>query len=167
MYHRILIAIDKSEITQYILEKGIFLAKLTNTEIMLLHVISIAEDPAFSPVFLQPDTIYPSLQTELIDEYLQEWQVRKQERLDWLRSLNDQAKNIGIKSSFTQSLGDAGRIICEVARTWPADLIIIGRRGHVGLSEFFLGSVSNYVLHHAPCSVLVIQGSVNSRTQSP
>lgn len=28
------------------------------------------------------------------------------------------------------------------------------------LQEYFLGSVSNYVLHHAPCSVLVVQGKV-------
>lgn len=34
----------------------------------------------------------------------------------------------------------------------------MGRRGHKGLSEILLGSVSNYVVHHAPCSVLVLQG---------
>jgi len=37
-------------------------------------------------------------------------------------------------------------------------LVVVGRRGHSGLSELFLGSVSNYVLHRAPCSVLTIQG---------
>ncbi|NEO28803.1 MAG: universal stress protein, partial [Kamptonema sp. SIO4C4] len=35
--------------------------------------------------------------------------------------------------------------------------VIIGRRGRVGLSEILLGSVSNYVLHHAPCAVMVVQ----------
>jgi len=28
--------------------------------------------------------------------------------------------------------------------------------GRTGLRELFLGSVSNYVLHHAPCSVMVV-----------
>lgn len=48
-------------------------------------------------------------------------------------------------------------MICELARNWNADLIILGRRGRTGLSELLLGSVSNYVLHHAPCSVLTVQ----------
>jgi nucleotide-binding universal stress UspA family protein len=33
----------------------------------------------------------------------------------------------------------------------------MGRRGRTGLSELFLGSVSNYVTHHAPCSVLTLK----------
>jgi phage terminase large subunit GpA-like protein len=33
---------------------------------------------------------------------------------------------------------------------------MVGHRGRTGLSEFLLGSVSNYVMHHAPCSVLVV-----------
>ncbi|NEO65320.1 MAG: universal stress protein, partial [Moorea sp. SIO4G2] len=37
-------------------------------------------------------------------------------------------------------------------------LIVLGRRGLGGLKEMVLGSVSNYVVHHAPCSVLVVQG---------
>ena len=36
-----------------------------------------------------------------------------------------------------------------------------------GLSELILGSVSNYVLHHAPCSVLTLQSLKNTTTQSP
>jgi Universal stress protein family len=30
----------------------------------------------------------------------------------------------------------------------------------------FLGSVSNYVTHHAPCSVLIIRADINSNSQS-
>ncbi|MEO0350033.1 MAG: universal stress protein, partial [Cyanobacteria bacterium P01_A01_bin.15] len=41
---------------------------------------------------------------------------------------------------------------------WNADLIMMGRRGRSGFSELLLGSVSNYVMHHAPCSVLTVQG---------
>ncbi|MCZ8054719.1 MAG: universal stress protein, partial [Microcystis sp. LE19-12.2C] len=51
----------------------------------------------------------------------------------------------------------AAKTICKVAREENIDLIVIGRRGRSGLGELFLGSVSNYVLHHAPCSVLIVQ----------
>lgn len=51
-------------------------------------------------------------------------------------------------------------MICDVARSWKADLIVLGRRGYSGVKELFLGSVSNYVLHHTPCSILTVQGAV-------
>ncbi len=65
-----------------------------------------------------------------------------------------------------QNLGDPGRIICEIARDCDADLIVMGRGNHSGLNEFFLGSVSNYVLHHAPCSVLAVQGQLSQKTKN-
>jgi nucleotide-binding universal stress UspA family protein len=167
MYQKILVAVDQSETSQYVFEQGVFLAKASDAELMLLHVLSPLEDPYLSPVFTQPDTIYPSVQTAPIESYMREWEELKKQRLDWLRSLSDRAINAGVKAGFTQNLGDAGRIICEVARNWPADLIIVGRRGRTGISEFLLGSVSNYALHHAPCSMLIVQGRIPSNTKMP
>ncbi|NJN32588.1 MAG: universal stress protein [Synechococcales cyanobacterium RM1_1_8] len=56
--------------------------------------------------------------------------------------------------------GRAGHLICHQAKTWEAELILLGRRGRSGLKELMLGSVSSYVMHRANCSVLVIQGSL-------
>jgi nucleotide-binding universal stress UspA family protein len=165
MYHRILVAIDQSEMAEYIFDQAVFLAKSTDAEMMLLHVLSPLEDPYLSPIFMQPDTIYPTVPPERMDSYIQQWEKLKQERLEWLRSLTNKAINAGVKTGFTQNMGDAGRIICEVAHSWPADLIMLGRRGRAGLSEFFLGSVSNYVIHHASCSVMVIQGKTPNTTE--
>ncbi len=167
MYHKILVAVDKSEMTQYVFEQAVFLAKAADAEIMLLHILSPLEDPYISPVFTQPDLMYPSVQTTPMDRYIREWEELKQQRLDWLRSLSETAINAGVKTGFTQNLGDAGRIICEVARNWPADLILVGRRGRTGISEFLLGSVSNYVLHHAPCSMLIVQGRIPNTAEIP
>jgi hypothetical protein len=36
----------------------------------------------------------------------------------------------------------------------------MGKRGHQGLKQMFLGSVSNYVIHHSPCSILLVQAAV-------
>ncbi|YAF97838.1 MAG: universal stress protein [Nodularia sp. CChRGM 3473] len=164
MYQKIVVAVDKCEMSQFVFEQGIFLGKAADAELMLLHVLSPLEDPYINPVFTQPDIIYPTLQTTPMDSYIKEWEELKKERLDWLRSLSDTAISVGVKTGFTQNLGDAGRIICEVARNWHADLIIVGRRGRVGISEFLLGSVSNYVLHHAPCSILTVQGRILEQT---
>lgn len=54
-------------------------------------------------------------------------------------------------------LGNAGRAIVENADEWSADLIVVGSHGYGFWSRALLGSVSNSVVHHAPCSVLVVR----------
>ena len=46
--------------------------------------------------------------------------------------------------------------IVERAKEWKADLIIVGSHGR-GFWGRLLGSVSDGVVHHAPCSVLVVR----------
>lgn len=46
--------------------------------------------------------------------------------------------------------------IVERAKDWGADLIVVGSHGR-GFWGRLLGSVSNGVVHHAPCSVLVVR----------
>ncbi len=48
-------------------------------------------------------------------------------------------------------------VIVETAREWGADLIVVGSHGYGFWSRALLGSVSNSVMHHAPCSVLVVR----------
>ncbi len=40
-----------------------------------------------------------------------------------------------------------------------ADLLVVGSRGHGGLTSALLGSVSHHCMHHASCPVLVIRGT--------
>ena len=51
--------------------------------------------------------------------------------------------------------GRAASLIVEAAREMPADLIVIGHRGHSRWEAALLGSVSAEVVDHAPCAVLV------------
>jgi nucleotide-binding universal stress UspA family protein len=54
--------------------------------------------------------------------------------------------------------GSPGSAICELAHEESADAIVIGSHGHGGIRWALLGSVSDYVVRHAPRPV-VISGS--------
>ncbi|MGG6265987.1 universal stress protein [Leptolyngbya sp. AN03gr2] len=151
MFRKILVAIDHSDSTSIIFNQALALAKANQAELMILHV------------FLPFDETYPSdpyvgISQLTTQTYLKRWQEREQASMDKLRSLEEQATAAGISAEFSQSIGDPGKAICTLAKTWNADLIVIGRRGLSRFQEFWLGSVSNYVLHHAHCHVLTMQG---------
>jgi nucleotide-binding universal stress UspA family protein len=49
--------------------------------------------------------------------------------------------------------------IVETAEKMGANLIIVGSHGYNTWERLLLGSVSDSVVHHAPCSVLVVRGA--------
>ncbi len=164
LFHKILVALDHSEVSQQVFEQALNLAKATNASLMLVHV-SPFDQGYPSPVYPGAYSIYPTLNAEIVKEYMKEWEKAQQKGLEYLRSLTGQATAAGVPTEFTQGLSNPSRTICELAQTWGADLIIMGRRGHRGVKEIVLGSVSNYVLHHATCSVLIMQGQLKVSRQ--
>ena len=53
--------------------------------------------------------------------------------------------------------GDPASQIVQAVHDLAGDLVVVGSRGHVGLSRLVLGSVAHSVLHHAHCSVMVVR----------
>jgi nucleotide-binding universal stress UspA family protein len=157
MIKKILVALDRSEAYQPILNEALSLAKATHSSLLLFHVLRPFDQGYPYPMYPSGDA-YPALYDEAIQQYTQQLQELEQEGILFLRSLSHQAMALDIPAEYTQSSGDPGKLICEAAENWHADTIIMGRRGRSGLQEVLLGSVSNYVLHHAPCSVMIIQG---------
>jgi len=66
-------------------------------------------------------------------------------------------KNEGVEISKEMYVGSAKKIIVDEAANWGADLIVMGSHGYGFLKRAFLGSVSDAVLHHASCSVLIVR----------
>ncbi len=147
MFRKILVALHRCDDTsEYIFQEALELAKATKASLKLLHVLSVDEKES------------PNILTLInTSENKKRWEEFEKPGLDLLRSLTDEAIAAGVPTEYYQGLGRPGHIICETARIWEAGLIVIGRRGLSGMSELILGSVSNYVTHYAPCSVLIIQ----------
>jgi nucleotide-binding universal stress UspA family protein len=156
MFNRILVALDQSPLSEQVFEAGVAMAKALNAQLMLAHVLSPVGS-VFSNSTFAVYGAYPVLRED-VDFYVQQWRAKETQGIEFLKQKTDIATAAGISTEFTQILGDPGHSICTMARNWNASLILIGRRGFTGLGEFFVGSVSNYVTHHAPCSVLTIQG---------
>lgn len=53
--------------------------------------------------------------------------------------------------------GDPRAEIVDEAIKWNSDLIVIGSHGYTGIKRLLLGSVAQYVVAHAPCSVEVVR----------
>jgi nucleotide-binding universal stress UspA family protein len=157
MLQKILIATGDSSDSEKVLSAGITLAEKHNGQILFLSVLNPLISHGFQTV---PSPlmggILPIIDDAAIKTYLEEWQKYEQQGMKRLQSFVQQASEHGVKAEILQSFGDSGPMICDAAKNWSADCIVMGRNQKSTLNEFFLGSTSNYVLHHASCSVMVI-----------
>jgi nucleotide-binding universal stress UspA family protein len=165
MFKKILVALDRSEVGQKVFDQALSLAKLTQASLMLLHVLSPEEEGSPYVPMVSNFDYYPGLSSQSFELYQNQWETFKDKGIQMLQSYCAEANTANISTEFTQNLGNPGRIICDLARSYDADLIVMGRRGRSGLTELFLGSVSNYVLHHAHCSVHIVHLSVTTKTE--
>lgn len=66
-------------------------------------------------------------------------------------------EGVGAGVSTDVLFGSPDSRIVETAEDWGADLIVVGSHGYSRWERLLLGSVSDSVIHHAPCSVLVVR----------
>jgi nucleotide-binding universal stress UspA family protein len=154
MFKKILVAIDGSESSHDVFKTALDLAKADNASLLLLHVLSFEEQNSLSISMPTGLEYFQAVDSKTLEIYREQWQTYEQKSLNLLKSLADRSTAEGITTEFHQIAGGPGRKICEFAQSEEIDLIVMGHRGISALNELLLGSVSNYVLHRAPCSVL-------------
>ena len=71
--------------------------------------------------------------------------------------LNEHLKDLNIAIETELLFGSPDSRIIEIAERIDADLIVLGSHGYNAWERLLLGSVSNSVVHHAACSVLVVR----------
>jgi nucleotide-binding universal stress UspA family protein len=135
-------------------DAGLTLAEKFGAQMLLLHVINPSTPTGFSPLV---GGMFPIVNDIALEQYAKEWKEYETLGLERLQTYAAQAKERGVNVEVSQNFGDSGKMICELAKNWSAEAIVMGRNQKSMLSEIFLGSTSNYVVHHAPCSVMVIQ----------
>lgn len=160
-YKRILVALDRPPTTPEVFEQALDLAKKEGASLMVFHciraanvtgLISSTTDPLLGtglPSFGGVDLQQLQLQSEIA-------YTASEQNYEWLQTYRQKAIAQGVPTEIDCQVGSRSSSICDLARDWGADLIVVGR-GHLnGWEELVEGSVSTDVIHHAPCSVLVV-----------
>lgn len=164
MIRKIVVGLDRSAVSLQALQRAIAFAQSCNAELKLVHVLVESEPdaPKFSGYF--GGSLYPSLNTTVVESYQTAWNQFVEHAQSLLNQQVETVCQRGVAATGTLLYGNPGAKLCEIAQSWDADMVVVGSRGLSGISELLIGSVSNHVLHHAPCSVLVVHPTVPADT---
>jgi len=147
-FRSILVADDMMESSQAALDEAVSLARISRGKLTIATVISIV-----SPAFGVPVPIGDSL-----DALIESAKKR-------LEALKERLLTEGLSEVETVLLeGDPVDRVVEFAGKNRPDLIVVGSRGLSAAGRFLLGSVSDGILHHVHCSVLVVKSTPAPRS---
>lgn len=155
MFAKILTPIQNELSDRKVFDQALALARQNQSRLLLLHIISAS--PKSSLALPTPSLYqYPVITDELMKDYRRRWETMENQGLDMLKALAQEAEDRGVQTEFSQNVGGISQTICTMIKNWQADLVVIRQPDRSKLDELFLGSISNYVLHHSVCPVLTV-----------
>jgi len=159
MFERVLVAVDQEPVMAgQVLAAATAIAQAGQGQLHLLQVLYPLKGGYPDPLYQTLDGVFNTVSAEAFAAYVSQWRELQQISQASLDSYAAEAKGNGSQVTTSQLIGEPGREICTLAETWKADLVVLGRRGLRGAGELLLGSVSSFVMHRAPCAVLIVQG---------
>ncbi len=138
---RILVPYDGSEQAQQAVRQAAHIARLQGAVLMLLSVVDLnAEVAAFERVSMGG----------YVPAELKEGAYKELTKI-----LREVPEDIRVNSMV--EIGSPAEVIVETADDEGYDLVVMGSRGLGRLQGFLMGSVSQYVLQHVHCPVMVVR----------
>ncbi|OLC33144.1 MAG: hypothetical protein AUH84_07455 [Thaumarchaeota archaeon 13_1_40CM_4_38_7] len=138
MFSNILIAVDGSESASKAFHRSVYLAEKCNSKLDLVHVVQCEVGGDSANTF------------EMIEEL-------KDKAMKMLEEYRAEAAKNNVPIQIVIMQGDPAKVIIELAKAKSYDLIIMGTRGRSSFKELLIGSVSQKVMHHASCPVMVVR----------
>ncbi|KAI8062272.1 hypothetical protein BC940DRAFT_309210 [Gongronella butleri] len=122
-----------------------------------IYVITVMNDDvlSFEGFGLEAAAIGPAMWVN--DDCGEKMQKLKQDARRLLDTVVEALKAKGLTAIPVIVAGDAGDVLVEQAKELKADLVIVGSNGRGFFKRQLLGSVSQYLTVHVPCSVLVVK----------
>ena len=148
-FKHLLCPVDFSESSTRSLAHAAALARWYAAQLTVLHVV-----PTFDPVQVRAELGVP---VQIVNP------VPRENVLGEMRQLLERA-GVSPDAHLVAEAGDASTTIVDQALTTRADLIVIGTHGRRGFKRLLLGSVTETVLHEAPCPVLTVSPHAEAAT---
>jgi len=145
MFEKILVPLDGSQLAELALQPALAIARHSGSKITLLNV------PVRQQVVLPSSAGYGPPIYERTAEYA----LKREEQ--YLARMQDENADPNIEFDIKLEEGDVAGVIVDTAVGCEADLILMTTHGYSGFTRWMLGSVTERVLRHAPCPVLVIR----------
>lgn len=143
---KILLAIDDSGFGQAALRMVASQNTGSRNQVKLISVLEPITPLAFAE---SPMAYWPGLDDLLSD--------RRKRAVSVLNNAAGKLRKAGLRVSTELREGDPRREIIAAAEKWRAGLIVVGSHSRKGLTRVLLGSVSEFVARHAPCSVQIVR----------
>jgi nucleotide-binding universal stress UspA family protein len=145
---KVLIAVDGSDFSKAGARRGVQLLAPDGQFVVLCVVPVIATvASAAAPGFAVGPVVDPALMEEA-----------DQARTTEARAAAEAAvAELGVTAVARLEHGEPSAVICDVAALEGFDLIVMASHGAGFLKRALLGSVTDHVMHHAPCPVLVVR----------
>lgn len=142
---KILVPVDGSANSHRALSYASFLAECCRAAVGVLHVVNLSAEVAaigqLSTGGYIPDGV--------LNDLKETGNAVVNEALKLLPP--------GVAAIGFSEVGKPAETIVTFCAANGYDLIVIGSRGLGALEQLILGSVSSYVLHHAPCPVMIVR----------
>ena len=144
----VLIPVDGSEHSQRAFEWFVSHMWRTTDEVVILHV---SDNPSLPNISLANPVSLPA----------DEWKTIMEGRIKSIQDIeyNYTARCGQLKMKFTfiaETSSKPGEMIVNVCRNKNVDTVVMGSRGLGKIRRTFVGSVSDYVLHHLGKPVTVV-----------
>ena len=147
----ILVPLDGSPTSMEAADYAIMLSTLHHTQIVLLHVVNVAEYYSSLQFF---EVKQPIESKEIIEE-------AKKEANKWFNSVKKKMdeklgtqRNIETHIIISQS---TVKSILDFAEEKNVDLIVVGTRGRSGIKKLLLGSTASGIVTYSSCPVIVVK----------
>lgn len=146
-YKKIMVAVDGSKEAELAFKKAVNVARRNDSELLLAHVI---DTRAFQTI-----SSLDGLMMEQASE------MAKQTLADYQKMANDSGVS---KVKAIIEYGSPKSVIAkELPDTEKVDLIMLGATGLNAVERLFIGSVSEYVIRHSVCDVLVVRTDLENK----
>ena len=151
---KILLATDGSSEAELATQTAVDLARISDSELHVVYVEDYSSIALLYPEATDPEAVV--MPDPILEEDLERYSEQRSREL-----LDAEVQRVrsagGTVAQAHLMMGEVAREIVHLAEDLRAGLIVMGSRGRGGIRRALMGSVSDSVVRHAHCPVMVVR----------